>query len=667
MTRWMFYLAAYIWALSLAVAPAAAAPGRWSPIGPEGAWVNSLAVVDGPPGRVLAATDRAGVFRSDDAGRSWLPSSSGLTDTRVADVETDPADATTAYAATMAGLFKSADSGQTWSRTGLPGIIKAVGIAPSAHQRIYSASAVPEDGELHVWRSDDGASSWQQIDTGLRRSSVLVALQVDPEDADRAYLVLDWVLYRTDDGGLHWSDESASLPSLDILAFALDRQDPRILYLAADTPTTGFFRSTDRGATWSRLGVALPTDFPQLLAVAPSVSGTVYAGVERLSNADTASTFLLFKSIDGGATWSAEQVPEPMRQVVIDPRRPQRVYAAGLTGVLRRQPGSATWVSSKSGLRAAFAGALAVDRRVPATLYAAARIGTDVQFDLGLQKSTDGGATWTPALPANSFSGLPIHDIAVDPVHTSTVYAVSAGIFKSLDRGATWSSLPLDALIPTLNDLAIDPRLPQVLRAVGYLIPCGGLGCPDPTASPRALESLDGGASWSDFTPRLLPPGTHGVFNVAAIDPVHPRFIYIAGDQTFKSGDHGATWAQLPVGSRVVDLALDPAAPRTLYAVSGADGKVLKSADGGASWTAATAGLPAAGLKTECLAVDPATATVYLGTNLGVFVSRDRAVSWRPLNRGLTDLSVLTLAVDPTRPGTVYAGFGAGLFAYTSR
>ena len=101
-----------------------------------------------------------------------------------------------------------------------------------------------------------------------------------------------------------------------------------------------------------------------------------------------------------------------------------------------------------------------------------------------------------------------------------------------------------------------------------------------------------------------------------------------------------------PEGGRIVALAVDPAAPATLYA-AGEGGGVFKSADGGASWRAINAGLTNANVR--ALAVDPAApATLYAGMwGGGVFKSTDGGLSWHAANAGLATLDVWSLAIDP--------------------
>src|SRR5206468_3479505 len=108
-----------------------------------------------------------------------------------------------------------------------------------------------------------------------------------------------------------------------------------------------------------------------------------------------------------------------------------------------------------------------------------------------------------------------------------------------------------------------------------------------------------------------------------------------------------------PGGGFITALAVDPQNPNTVYAGT-IGGGVFKSANGGASWSAANFGLTAADVR--ALAVDPRNpSTVYAGTNgAGVFKSTNGGASWSAANSGLTATDVHALAVDPQSPSTVY-------------
>ena len=114
----------------------------------------------------------------------------------------------------------------------------------------------------------------------------------------------------------------------------------------------------------------------------------------------------------------------------------------------------------------------------------------------------------------------------------------------------------------------------------------------------------------------------------------------------------GITWRQSDTGiwgGDIRALAIDPQTPATLYA--GTNGGVFKSTDRGGTWHAANSGLTA--FEVLALAVDPlAPETLYAGTNGGVFVSTNGGGSWSAANTGLTSVDVRALAIDPAANAT---------------
>lgn len=120
-----------------------------------------------------------------------------------------------------------------------------------------------------------------------------------------------------------------------------------------------------------------------------------------------------------------------------------------------------------------------------------------------------------------------------------------------------------------------------------------------------------------------------------------------------------------PEGGRVLSLAADPKSPSTVYALT--CGGVFKTANGGASWTSANSGLPELGCSGK-LAIDPQNSgTVYAAACQGVFKTTDAGANWTSASAGLTSSTtclVLSIAIDPKHPSTLYAG-GNGIFKTT--
>ncbi|HVR98929.1 MAG TPA: hypothetical protein VMW27_20080, partial [Thermoanaerobaculia bacterium] len=168
-------------ALLLLCAPLWAGENVWTPIGPEGGTVRSLAIA--PNGRTAyAGTTTGQVFRSADAGRAWTLTAPNLGGA-VLQLEADPFQAGRIYAAAGAKLWRSDDAGRTWSdlTSRLPEgpVVSTALIADPLSPGVvylggYSA------GRVRVFRSADHGASWQLAAAGLPRSGYRLSLAVHP-------------------------------------------------------------------------------------------------------------------------------------------------------------------------------------------------------------------------------------------------------------------------------------------------------------------------------------------------------------------------------------------------------------------------------------------------------------------------------------------------------
>jgi len=384
-------------------------------------------------------------------------------------------------------------------------------------------------------------------------------------------------------------------------ALAIDPANPATLY--AGTSGGGVFKSSNGGESWAAINAGLTNTFVYSLAVDPSAPATLYAG-----------TFSgVFKSTDGGGTWTF-------------------IFGHNNASVV----------------------ALAIDRSAPSNIYAGS-----APYEWppgGIFKSTDGGENWTDG----GLSGRLVFALAIDPSAPATLYAgTDEGVFKSINRGGSWTAINAGLTNPSVGSLRIDPSAPATLYAG--------------TAGGGVLKSSNGGGSWTAINAGLIASSVHAL----AIDPSAPSTLY-AGTLNagiFKSTNGGASWTAINAGLTnlfVGTLAIEPSAPATLYAGTsgGFAAGVFKSTNGGGNWTAVNTGLahptfPA--LAIDALAIDPsAPASLYAGTYAGVFKSTNGGGNWTAVNTGLAHPSVLDLAIDPTVPATLYAATGGGLFKSTN-
>ncbi|MBI3362645.1 MAG: hypothetical protein HY023_16210 [Chloroflexi bacterium] len=162
-------------------------------------------------------------------------------------------------------------------------------------------------------------------------------------------------------------------------------------------------------------------------------------------------------------------------------------------------------------------------------------------------------------------SDASVYTLVIDPVISTTLYAgyhtgTSDELFKSTDAGATWS--PADAGLPTdpsIRALAIDPRTPSTLYAAIHY-------------PGSVFKSTDAGATWNRADDMGLPADVF--IQALIIDPGRPTTLYVAvglRGGVFQTDDGGANWRLLNTGqqfSRASALAIDPLAPTTLYAAT---------------------------------------------------------------------------------------------------
>jgi uncharacterized repeat protein (TIGR01451 family) len=241
-------------------------------------------------------------------------------------------------------------------------------------------------------------------------------------------------------------------------------------------------------------------------------------------------------------------------------------------------------------------------------------------------------------------------------------------VYTSNDRGANWAAGGGISSV-AVNSFAFSPSGDAVYAATNR----------------NVFKSTDGGRQWRDTVSTGANPFTYGV-DAVVVDPATPTTLYAA---TFigvwKTTDGGATWQVKNTGLNfglpwVHALAIDPSAPGTLYAAT--ESGVWKTTDGAEKWTESNAGIGVTSgggfrpPRSFHLALDPTNpATVYVGTERGVYKTTNGGGLWATANTGLANPSggggfgpgVDALVMSPTSPATLYllADYPGGLYRTT--
>jgi photosystem II stability/assembly factor-like uncharacterized protein len=255
----------------------------WRPFSslPKDVFVQSVAIHPTNPsiqlaGIILSGGFCRGVLASTDGGASWAPS--GLNTGCILRITFDPRNSDTVFAQGQVGLWKSTDGGIHWSDVILQASFQDFAFDPSRAKVIFAATGTLGAAGHAVLKSADGGLTWIASDAGIPPS-----------------------LYGC-------SADGTVCPKRGATAIAADPRDNSTLYAAArDLPPydpfhpnppavdSGFFQSTDSGATWHLLGSGLPNTTIHAIVVDPANSDNLYVAADQVQG--------LFRSADRGRTF----------------------------------------------------------------------------------------------------------------------------------------------------------------------------------------------------------------------------------------------------------------------------------------------------------------------------------------------------------------------------
>src|SRR5438132_5035903 len=239
---------------------------HWRMIGPFRAGrVNAVSGVVGQPETFYFGSVGGGVWKTNNAGRTWNPIFDSASSASIGAIGVAPSDANVVYVGTGEadmrdsiqfgdGMYKSTDTGKTWQHIGLENTrqIGRVIVDPKNPNVVFVAAlghAYGPSPDRGVYRSRDGGATWQQVlfkndDVGA------IDLAFDPTNSRIVYATL-WAV----------------------------RRPPWFIYAPANGPGSGIFKSVDGGSTWTQLTNGLPTEGLGRIgiAVTPTNRNRVYA------------------------------------------------------------------------------------------------------------------------------------------------------------------------------------------------------------------------------------------------------------------------------------------------------------------------------------------------------------------------------------------------------
>lgn len=570
-------------------------------------------------GRTWGPNEERGLFKTTDGGQTWRKILYKDPLTGCSDVDIDPNNSNIVYAGmythrrwpwyfTSGGgetaLYKSSDGGETWERLSGPGNRRGLPQGPmdrigvSVHRAnpdvVYMVTETVDEGEL--WRSEDGGESWEMVsrDRNINfRPFYYADIRADPKNPNVVY-ALSGSLYRSDDGGRTFRSIARDVHG-DHQAMWIDPTDPDYILEGSDG---GWQVSYDGGRNWE---IVNTVSFAQFYHV----------------NYDMERPYNLCGGLQDNGHWCG-----PSQTLSTQGNRKN------------------SWVTISGG-----DGFFAVpDLARPWLVYSASQGGNIYITDTrtGEQRSIHP----YPRRVGSAGDAIEFHKyrfnwnapIALSPQDPGTVYFGGNVIFKSSDRGQTWSVIS-----------------------------------PDLTTNDKSKQKSSGGPIVTDNTAAEF----HSTLLTIAPSPRDPNVIWAGSDDgnVQVTRDGGRTWTNvvknipgLPPNAWIstIDASPHDAATALIAASHWQTGDYTPyayiTADYGQTWRRITGNLPARGWV-HVVRQDPRNPNLlYLGTEFGIFVSWDQGNRWHSLRNGLPAAPVRDLHVHPRDNDLIIATHGRGLF-----
>jgi hypothetical protein len=669
---------------------ALAAGSRWKFVGPTniGGRVVDIAVDPVAADTIYIAAATGGVWKSTDKGANftsiWPTSNTQSmgalvitsTGTLFAGTgEANPGGGSLTYGGS--GIYRSTDGGTTWQQVGLTnsGAIGRLAVDPTNPQHLFAAVAGQlylHGGERGVYESNDGGTTWVQVLAGDNDTTGAVDLAIDPTNPNRVFAAM-WDhlrepdlrtyggvgsgVFRSIDGGTTWSRLAnglpASGPTIGRIGIGLAPSNPQRLYaliISTNGLFQGFYRSDNGGDLWTKL----PND--NNLSGAQSTYGWWFGRVwvDPVNDAHVFGPGLyLCESKNSGQSFTAEFSPHPDDHAMAwDPKVANRVYLGNDGGVYRSDVNGSNdqWTFAVSQPYTQFY-SVDVSEQDNRRLVGGAQ-------DNGVNRSYPGNG-WNAYIGGDGLEAL------IDPANQNNVY----GCFQYGDcsRSTDGGNSNIDFTGSTssqrrnwLSPLQFDPTNSSVLYYAGNLV----------------NRSADKGVHWSVISPDLTggpgrdlnyPFGT--VTTVAAAKTDSNRLFAGTDDgRLWFSANLGSSWTRVTdsdvPGTWVTRVTFDPANSLVGYATFSGfrSGNplpyVLKTSDGGTTWTSVAGNLPQAPVNDIVIV----GTTLYVASDVGVFRSTNGGTTWKTAGSKLPMVPVTDLEYR-TASNTLYAAtFGRGMF-----
>ena len=620
--------------------------GRWTSLGPNGpaqgggsGRLNCIAFHPTNTSYILAGSASGGIWISTNNGGTWKTYTDDLGTLGISSIAFALSDPNIVYAATgdrdasdtySIGVIKSTDGGKHWSSTGLS--------YPIANKRlVYKILVHPTNKNLvyattsnGIYKTLDGGTNWSKIRFGAYKD-----MEFKPGDPNTIYFAASSSIIRTTNAGSSFITLSFSaVTSTNRLEMAVTPAAPNYLYvLAGKSSTNGFggmYLSKDAGTTFTTQSTT-----PNLMGWKSNGSDTRgqawydLAIVVSPTNKNMVFTggINIWRSTNAGQTWSinahwtgsgAPYVHSDIHGLDYSPHNSNTIWASSDGGAYTSSNNGSSWYAKNHGL------SIGQMYRMGSSATSANKImsgwqdngsslftsswkkvlggdGMECLIDYSnnnimygslyygnIRRSANGGVSWTVISSNIPEDGAWVTPYVIHPTNANILYAGYKNVYKTVNRGNSWSKISNFNTTAKIEALAVAPSNTQVI----YIATSYG-----------AKRTTNGGVSWVDIS-----NGINGSVTYFAVHPTNPNTVWI-------------TLAGFFAGT-----------------------KVLKSVNGGQSWTNISGTLP--NLPANCIVYEKNSADgLYVGTDVGVYYRDNNLNKWVPFMKGLPNVIVKELEI----------------------
>lgn len=665
----------------------------WSEAGPTNipGRITDLAVHPDEPNTIYAGAACGGVFKSTDNGASWFPIFDEQGTPSIGALAIHPEYTQVLYCGTGeangsgdsypgTGIYKSTDGGSTWTHIGLENSyhIGRIVVHPTAPNNVWVAAGGKLFGtnpERGIYLSTNSGSTWEQK-LFLSDSTAAIDVAVDPTDPDIVYAAMwerfrfetrrqagGWTsgLYKSTNRGETWYQLTSGLPpsgpTVGRIGISVSQSSPNILYaMYCDHPGyfMGLYRSIDYGETW------IQTNDSALEDIVSSFGW--YFGNVRVDPTNPNIVFALgvylYRTTNGGSSWYevGSSVHVDHHAMFISPDDHNRIYLGCDGGTYLSTNGGTGWNLCTSQPSTQFY-AITIDHLNPQRLYG----GTQ---DNGTLRTLTGAlGDWDHIHGGDGFY------CNVDFTNSNVIYAEyqNGYLRKSTNLGSYWNYV--------MDGMDYDSErhnwcTPVIMDPVDHNTLYYG--------SNRLYKTTNGGGWWNAISGDLTdgPGGGNLVFGtITTIDvaPTNTQVIYVGTDDANVSvtTNGGGDWTNISSGLPdrwVTRVTVDPYDESIAYATFSGhrSGEALphiyRTTNYGANWQSISSNLPEGPIND--VVVDPQNpSALYVGSDVGVYVTYDLGGSWSPLGTGLPITTVHDLAFHPDTRKLVAGTHGRSMFS----